>query len=125
MFRLVLSIVLLAILAVFIAFNAKFKTDINFFGYMMDDIAVVSVVLLTLAAGVMYSFGLYLVAHFSKRRLKKGKLLHKQYREKEKALQEQAKALKETETANSGAKILHGHEQDYNIAENRGESSRK
>ena len=55
MIRLIVSIVLLVLLAVFISFNAQYKTDMNLFGYKMEDISVVSVVLLTLAAGVIAS----------------------------------------------------------------------
>ena len=61
MTRLVFSIIFLVVLAVFIAFNAQYTTDINLFGYRLEAVPTVAVVLLTLVAGVVYSFGLYLI----------------------------------------------------------------
>ncbi|MBN1686058.1 MAG: DUF1049 domain-containing protein [Spirochaetales bacterium] len=94
MVRLVFSIVFLVILAVFIAFNAHFNTDVNLFGYKMTGVPTVAVVLLTLVAGVLYSFGLYLIAYFSKRRAGKAKELKRKNAEKTKELKSQEEELK-------------------------------
>lgn len=105
MVRLIFSIVFLVILAVFIAFNAQYTTDVNLFGYKLESIPVVAVVLLTLVTGVLYSFGLYLITFFSKRRSVKEKERKRKNEEKEKALKTQEKELKTAqESLNNSAK---------------------
>jgi uncharacterized integral membrane protein len=94
MIRLIFSIVFLIILAVFIAFNAQFSTDVNLFGYKLESVPLVAVVLLTLVAGVLYSFGLYLITYFSKRRVQKEKNKKRKNEEKAKALKTQEHELK-------------------------------
>ena len=89
MVRLIFSIIFLIILAVFIAFNAGFTTDVNLFGYKLEGIPMVAVVLLTLVAGVLYSFGLYLIAYFSKRSATKEKERKRKNIEKAKDLKTQ------------------------------------
>ena len=94
MIRLIFSIVFLVILAVFIALNARFTTDVNLFGYRLESIPVVAVVLLTLVVGVLYSFGLYLITFFSRRRADKLKDRKRENEEKEKILKTQEQKLK-------------------------------
>ena len=94
MIRLIFSIVFLVILAVFIAFNAKFNTDVNIFGYKLTSVPTVAVVLLTLVVGVLYSFGLYLITYFTKRRTAKAKELRRKNTEKAKELKDQEEELK-------------------------------
>ena len=94
MVRLVFSIIFLIILAVFITFNAQYTTGINLFGYKMESVPVVAVVLLTLVAGVIYSFGLYLITYFSKRRVDKQKKRKRKNEAREKELKEQERELK-------------------------------
>ncbi len=95
MVRLIISIVFFLILAVFIALNAQHTTDINFFGYQLEDISVVAVIIITMAVGVLYSFGLYLSSYLARKKQRKIK------REKDirKHAAEQAKAAKKQETA--------------------------
>jgi len=99
MVRLVFSIVFLVILAVFIAFNARFTTDVSLFGYQLTAIPTVAVVLLTLVAGVLYSFGLYLLTYFAKRRAVKAKELKKKNAEKEKELRTKEQELESVKSA--------------------------
>ena len=94
MVRLVFSIIFLIILAVFIAFNAQYTTELSLFGYKMEAVPTVAVVLLTLVVGVVYSFGLYLITFFSKRRTVKEKNRKRTNEEKEKALKVQEQELK-------------------------------
>ena len=93
MVRLVFSIIFLIILAVFIAFNAQYNTSINLFGYKMETVPVVAVVLLTLVTGVVYSFGLYVITFFSKRSSNKEKNLKRKNQEKAKELKEQEQVI--------------------------------
>jgi uncharacterized integral membrane protein len=97
MIRLIFSIFFLIVLAVFIAFNAKFTTDVNLYGYKLEGIPVVAVVLLTLVAGVLYSFGLYLIAYFSKRSATKEKDRKRKNAEKAKDLKNQEQELKDAQ----------------------------
>ena len=94
MVRLVFSIVVLIILAVFITFNAQYTTSINLFSYKLETVPVVAVVLLSLVAGVLYSFGLYLITYFSKLRAGKEKNLKRKNQDKAKELKQQEKEMK-------------------------------
>jgi len=116
MIRLVFSIIFLIILAVFIAFNAQYATDVNLFGYKLDAVPTVAVVLLTLVAGVLYSFGLYLIAFFSRRHAEKQKALKRKNVEKAKELKDQEEELKDAKESipapdDSGAAVLSGARQ--------------
>jgi uncharacterized integral membrane protein len=95
MIRLIFSIIFLVILAVFIAFNAQYTTDVNLFGYKLESIPMVAVVLLTLVTGVIYSFGLYLIAFFSRRSAEKEKERKRKNAEKAKDLKNQEQELKQ------------------------------
>ncbi len=94
MVRLVFSIIFLIILAVFIVFNATYTTEVNLFGYKMESVPVVAVVLLTLVVGVLYSFGLYLTSYFSKKQSTKLKTRKQKNDAKAKELESQEKELK-------------------------------
>ena len=90
MIRLIINIVLLVILAVFIALNGTFRTDVNIFGWKLEDISVVAVMIISLAVGVIYSFSFYLSNYFAK--LSKQKL-----KEKSRSTKVKEKELKERE----------------------------
>jgi uncharacterized integral membrane protein len=111
MIRLIFSIIFLVILAVFIAFNAQYTTDVNLYGYKLNAIPMVAVVLLTLVAGVLYSFGLYLITFFSRKRAEKEKELKRKNAEKAKELKNHEEELKQAKESlpppdNSGAAVL-------------------
>ncbi|MAG13671.1 MAG: hypothetical protein CMN78_03640 [Spirochaetales bacterium] len=97
--RLVLSIIFLIILAIFIAFNAQYSTQLNLFGYKIENVSVVAVVILTLVVGVLYSFSLYVTSFFSKLRAEKIKSVKSKNVEREKVLQEQEQHLQDARTA--------------------------
>lgn len=61
MFRLILNILFLIILAIFIALNTGYKTDINIFSRILEDVSVVVIVLLSISIGIifaLFSFGI-------------------------------------------------------------------
>ena len=91
--RLVFSIVFFIILAIFIAINAKFTTSLNIFGYQVEEVATVAVVVITMALGVVYSFTLYLISYFVKSRAKKIKTQKGETKQKERSLNEREKSL--------------------------------
>jgi hypothetical protein len=91
--RLIFSIVFFVILAIFIAINAKFTTSLNIFGYQVEEVATVAVVVITMALGVVYSFTLYLINYFVKSRAKKIKTQKGETKKKERSLNEREKSL--------------------------------
>lgn len=101
MVRLIFSIVLFIILAVFVALNAQYTTTINFFSYVIEEVSVAAVVTITMAVGVLYSFMLYVSNYLAKaraERLKEQKLKNKE-RANELAAKEKAIEQAPAETA--------------------------
>lgn len=90
MIRLIVNIVLLVVLAVFIALNGTFRTDVNIFGWKLVDVSVVAVMIISLAVGVIYSFFFYLSNYLTK--ISKQKL-----KEKSRFTKVKEKELKERE----------------------------
>lgn len=60
MTRLIVSIIFFIILAVFTALNGGYSTALNLFGYKLESISIVAVIIGSMALGVIYSFALYL-----------------------------------------------------------------
>ena len=58
--RIIVTVVLVVVFAVFVALNAGFTTSVNLFGSRFDDVQVVSVAALSFAAGVVCSLFIYL-----------------------------------------------------------------
>ena len=94
MARLIISIILFLVLAVFVVINVPYKTTINLFGLVIQDVSVVAVVLMSLVTGILYSFATYLINYLVKLRKQKLKKAHELNREKEKQLVEREKQLK-------------------------------
>jgi F0F1-type ATP synthase membrane subunit b/b' len=86
MVRLILNIILFILLAVFVAINMPYTTTINLYGFVMEDISTVAVILITLAIGIVYSFITYFVNFLVKKRREKIKKTRQQAQEKEKQL---------------------------------------
>jgi len=102
MVRLILNIVLFILLAVFVAINMPYTTTINLFGYLMEDISTVAVVLITLAAGIVYSFVTYFVNFLIRKRRERSRKSRQQTQEKEKQLQKKEKDLEAAQKQSSG-----------------------
>ena len=66
MIRLIISILMLLVLTVFITMNVSYTTSINLFGYMIKQISTVAVILVSIAAGVVYSFFYYLLTYLQR-----------------------------------------------------------
>ncbi len=97
MIRLVVHIVLLIILAVFISFNAPYRTSVNLFGLkQVDNISVIVVILLSVVLGVLYSFFVYLSSAVV--RARRGRML-----EREVLTRQQAQELQREREAGAGA----------------------
>ncbi len=96
MVRLIFNIIFLVILAVFVALNMSYKTDINLFSLKMEEVSVVAVVLLSLVTGVLYSFLFYITNYFGKLRKEK---IHKRAdsaKKKEQELKDREKNIDKT-----------------------------
>lgn len=96
MIRLIFNIIFLIILAVFVAMNMSYETSINLFTLKMENVSVVAVVLLSIVAGVLYSFLFYVTSYLG--RLRKERI-HKKAdtaKKKEQELKNREKSLDET-----------------------------
>jgi uncharacterized integral membrane protein len=94
MVRLVFSILLFIVLAVFIALNAQYTTTINFFSYIIEEVSVAAVVIITMAIGVIYSFPLYLSNYLARHRAERLKSQKMKNRAKADELAAREKELK-------------------------------
>ena len=95
MIRLVISILLFIILAVFVALNAQNTTTIDIFGYQFEEVSVAAVVTITLAVGVLYSFILYVTNYFSKARAERLKNQKRKNKVRATELAEKEKVIKQ------------------------------
>ncbi|MBN2050577.1 MAG: DUF1049 domain-containing protein [Spirochaetales bacterium] len=96
MVRLIFNILFLIILAVFVAMNMSYKTDINLFTVKIEQVSVVAVVLLSIVAGVLYSFLFYLASYFGK--IRKDRIQKKAAgaKQKEQELKDREKNIQKT-----------------------------
>jgi len=65
--RIIVTVVLVVVFAVFVALNIGFTTSVNLFGRRFDDVQVVSVVALSFAAGVVCSLFIYIGRSLNRR----------------------------------------------------------
>lgn len=93
MLRLILNIVLLIILVVFIAINMAYRTSINFFGLVLEDISVVAVVLVSIVFGIIYSFVTYLINYFLRKGRERLRKNREQTKQKERELKERERSI--------------------------------
>ncbi len=93
MMRLIFHLVLLAVVAIFVALNVSYTTSINLFGYMIEHISTVAVVLISLIAGVLYSFIYYALSYIRKSGIQRQKRREEKTKDREKELKEREKQL--------------------------------
>ena len=98
MIRLIISILLFIILAVFVALNAQYTTTVDLFGYEFEQVSVAAVVTVTLAVGVLYSFTLYVSNFLSKARAERLKSQKRKNKEKATELAEKEKDIQVVST---------------------------
>jgi cell shape-determining protein MreC len=96
MIRLLLHIAVLAAVAVFVALNVSYTTTINLFGYMLEDVSTVAVVLISLIAGVLYSFIYYVMSYIRKNGLRRAKKRAEKTKDRERELKEKEDLLKKS-----------------------------
>jgi uncharacterized integral membrane protein len=88
MLRLIVNIVLLIILVVFIALNVVYRTTINLFGMVLEDVSVVAVVLMAIVFGIVYSFITYVIMFFLRKKRERLRKNRDQTKQKERELKE-------------------------------------
>jgi uncharacterized integral membrane protein len=93
MVRLIISVVIIVVLAVLLAFNATHKTDVNLFGYRIESVPTIAVAIAGFVLGVLYSFVLYLMRFLSKRRSKAIRSKDQDVRLREQEIKEKEKHL--------------------------------
>ncbi len=103
MIKLLLHIIVLAVVAVFVALNVPYTTTINLFGYMFEEISTVAVVLISLIAGVLYSFIYYILSYFKKHGVRRAKKRAEKTKDRERELKEKEDLLKQSGTAHQPA----------------------
>ncbi len=96
MVRLIVGVLILILIGVLFALNTA-RTDINLFGYQMQDVPVIAVAIAGFVLGVLYSFILYFMRFVARRR--KASLLDRDraVRDRERTVQDREKQLETLE----------------------------
>jgi uncharacterized integral membrane protein len=68
MFRVIVSIVFLVLIAVLIVLNIGNASTFNFYGFSFPDVPVIVVAILSFVAGVLYSFLFYAIRFLDRKR---------------------------------------------------------
>jgi len=95
MVRLIISVVIIVVLAVLLAFNATFMTPVNLFGYRIESVPTIAVAIAGFVLGLLYSFVLYLMRFLAKRRSTSIRSKDRDVREREQELKEKEKHLED------------------------------
>ncbi len=103
MVRIIISIALLVALCVLVVLNLDYKSSVNLFWVVFDNVSIVAVGLVSFVAGVLYSFFLYATRYFIG--LKRSSMAA---RTQELARREQEVVAKEDEVAQAAAQIPEG-----------------
>ncbi len=97
MVRLIVGVLILIVLGVLFALNGTNVTNLNLFGYQMQDVPVIAVAIAGFVLGVLYSFILYFMRFVARRR--KASLLDRDraVRDRERTVQNREKQLETLE----------------------------
>jgi len=95
MVRLIVSIVIIVVLAVLLAFNATFVTPVNLFGYRIESVPTIAVAIAGFVLGLLYSFVLYLMRFLAKRRSTSIRSKDRDVRAREQELKDKEKHLED------------------------------
>jgi uncharacterized integral membrane protein len=95
--RLIVGVLILVVLAVLFAMNAGNRTDLNLFGYRIEQVSVVIVAVASFILGVLYSFIVYFLRFIDRRRRAAMKSRDEQVRTRERAVKDQEKRLETLE----------------------------
>ncbi len=96
MVRLIVGVLILILIGVLFALNTA-RTDINLFGYQMQDVPVIAVAIAGFVLGVLYSFILYFMRFVARRRKASLSDRDRAVRDRERTLQDREKRLETLE----------------------------
>jgi uncharacterized integral membrane protein len=92
--RLIVGVVILVLLGVLFGMNGANVTDLNLFGYRMQNVPVIGVAIAGFVLGVLYSFILYFMRFVDRRRRTSLQNRDRDVRDRERSLQDKEKQLK-------------------------------
>jgi|GEM_PF-5408860 uncharacterized membrane protein YdcZ (DUF606 family) len=61
MLKIIINLIFFILLGIFIVLNTNYKTEINFYGKIYNDISVVSIMFISFLSGIIYLIILYLL----------------------------------------------------------------
>ena len=101
MIGLIINVLLLMVLAVFVAMNVPYSTSVNLFGYFVENISSVAVILISSVFGVLFSFLFYLAESMRKSKKMRQKKKMQEIKQREKELTQGRQEVKSQETKTS------------------------
>lgn len=102
MSRLIMSMLMLVVLAIVVGYNASSTTPFAVPGLRLEDASVVAIALVSFVLGVLYSFLLFLLSRFDRRRVERLKNRKKKLSEKEGELHQREEQVEGREKAIDG-----------------------
>jgi uncharacterized integral membrane protein len=95
--RLIVGVLILIVLGVLFAMNGTNVTNINLFGYQMQDVPIIAVAIAGFVLGVLYSFILYFMRFLARRRRASLQNRDRSVRDRERTVQDREKRLETLE----------------------------
>jgi uncharacterized integral membrane protein len=91
--RLIVGVLILILLGVLFAMNGTNVTNVNLFGYRMENVPIIAVAIAGFVLGVLYSFILYFMRFVSRRRRASRQDRDRAVRDRERTVQDREKQL--------------------------------
>jgi uncharacterized integral membrane protein len=91
--RLIVGVVILILLGVLFALNGTNVTNLNLFGYQMENVPIIAVAIAGFILGVLYSFILYFMRFLARRRRASLQDRDRAVRDRERTVQDREKQL--------------------------------
>jgi len=91
--RLIVGVVILILLGVLFALNGTNVTNLNLFGYQMENVPIIAVAIAGFVLGVLYSFILYFMRFLARRRRASLQDRDRAVRDRERTVQDREKEL--------------------------------
>ena len=93
MVRLIIGVLILIVLGVLFALNGTNVTNLNLFGYQMENVPIIAVAIAGFVLGVLYSFILYFMRFVARRRRASIQNRDRAVRDRERTVQDREKRL--------------------------------
>jgi uncharacterized integral membrane protein len=91
--RLIVGVLILILLGVLFALNGTNVTNVNLFGYQMENVPIIAVAIAGFVLGVLYSFILYFMRFLARRRKASLQDRDRAVRDRERTVQDREKRL--------------------------------